>query len=1059
MSSGAKTSLSLQKNHPKVIKPGKFSLSSTLNPSVPKSQLINNDNLNSLIDEDENEEIRIRIRNEDIFDNIMDKILNVPIEQALEGPLKQLFNCSFCIFWIDNQNDMTLFSPSRNVTVGLSNSVVGYTRLTRSVIQIQNQQQCPPNFIIDSSIDVPENSKHIFFPISSSDIVYGVIQIIRTPDMPAFSEIDLDSVKFVMNKFSLIGNCVFNTSHLCDMSLSFFRKKSEPSLCFLKIIEKYFQCKSAELWKYDLSNSYYFYDRQTNQLDQIDSSDFGIVGLSLTKSLVINERMASTHSSFNTTFDGNIDGPILAVPYEKNKQETFCLVLRGRSRSFSIYDEREVMSIMPFIVRAASNNSSNGEDIVSMLTSLLDTSSKLVSCLNFPQLIDVILKQSTQLFECEKAVILLSDKKKEFFTRGSDFVYEGELNSDAKISIGKGVASSCFKEKKILNIVNPKSDNDFCNEVDCCVPDLDPLMLLAAPILDLQDEAVGVLLLYNKHSAAKFSETDENLAASFNVFVGIALENAKHYRVCYEFSNSLIKFFDEKSSDKEALFDAKKHLSDLMEKALDVAFCDRITLFVRESIDEFIPIINVGCESNFGSLYAEEAADKKSPLLLNSEKLNSNNNLNNDTKDRSFIRMNNRSKTKLISGFFSENQTTNYKSKNDSDENLYLYPILNDQLFVVAVIEYHFFNGRSDNEITFFNSFGSLCELSFSHINLPQMKLLGYNDLDIDELIDESERLSFKTPLKLQLEEDRSSSLSSLNFDVDKFDEMELFKVVFSWFEKFNFIENFEISSTQLFNFLKGVREMHRKVHPISWKKAVDSFQFVSFLIQEGKIENICSKEQIFAMILCSICGGAMLEKSTFSKDIDSLLNRYCGCSEIEKCFNFISVLSSGESDLLRKLNSSQSKPILETVVDLILSLDMSHHFTILNEFMSLLNSGELNLEKLPHHKFLLMKIIVKCGDLCSLARPFETAKKSFDYIGNDFYRKGEIERASGVVFESSGSKRDEINKNESLKGFLKSVALPLFQALSKQFSLLSIISQQVSDNITKYEKLLRSKK
>lgn len=1055
MSSGAKTSLSLQKNQPKVIKPSKFGLSSTWNQNIPKSQIINDDNLNSIIDEDENDEIGIRLRNEDIFDNIMDKILNVPIEQALEGPLKHLFNCSICIFWIDIPNDMVLYSPSRDITVNISNSIVGLTRLTRSVIQIQNQQQCPPNFISDASLGIPENSKHIFFPVSSSDTVHGVIQIIRTPDMPSFSDTDLDSVTFVMNKFSLIGNYIFDTSHFCDISLSFFQKKREPSLQILDVIENYFQCKSAELWRYDANDSYFIFDRQTNQLNPIESTEYGIIGQCLTKCSVINERMASGHPSYNSVFDGSHDGPILVVPYEKNKREIWCLALRGRSRSFNVYDEREVMSIMPFIVRAAVNSSSSGENIVSVLTSLLDSASKLVSRLNFAELIDAIQKYIIELIECEKAVVLLADKKKEFFTRGSDFIYVGELQSDAKIPIGKGIASTCFKEKRICNVVNPKNEADFSKEVDCCVPDLDPSTMLAVPLLDLHDEAVGVLLLYNKDSASKFTETDENIAASFNVFAGIAIENARQYRVCYDFANSLIQFADDslvnlKSEVKsEVHSDSKNFISNLMEKALEVTFCDRITLFVKKSIDEYIPIINVGCESSFGSIYACEAAEKKSPLFLNNEKLNSKSS-NNDTKDRSSIRMNNRPQSNLVSGFFSQNQSTNYKFKNDDNESLYVYPIKNGQQTVVGVIEYHFFNGRSENELNFFNSFGSLLELSFSRLELPQVKSLGYAEVGVDEVIDESERLTYKTPFKLQLEDGESSSLS---FDVENYDEIDLFKVIFRCFETLELNESFDITNEKLFHFLTRVRILHSKVNPISWRRAVDSTQFVTFLVKEGRIDKLCSKEQIFAILICSICGSQRFVNPTFSVYDDQLLNQNCDYSKIDMCANFLRVLCADESNLLSKFSSSQSKDILETIINLILSLDMSLHFTILNDFMSLLKSGEFDIEKSPIHKLLLMKIVVKCADLSPLARPFDTAEKSFDYIADEFFRKGEIERANGVVFESAGSKRTEINREKSLPGFLKSVALPLFVALAKKIESLSFISQKVGDNVAKYLK------
>lgn len=1066
MSSGAKSSLSLQKNQPKVVKPSKFNLSSTWSQSTPKTQLLNSENLNSQIDEDENDEIRLRLRNEDIFDSIMDKVFTVPIEQALEGPLKTLFSCSMCIFWIDNPNDMILYSPSRNISVGLTNSLVGYTRLTRSVIQIQNQQQCPPNFIINTSLSIPENSKHIFFPVSSSDIVYGVIQLIRNPDMPVFSDIDLDSVTFVMNKFSLVGNYIFNTTRLCDISLSYFQRKGQSTPHILDTIENYFQCKSAELWKYEPNVGYFFFDRQTDSMEQIDSSEIGIIGQSLSKSCIINERMASNHPSYTAPFDDSIDGPILVVPYEKNKREIWSLALRGRSRSFNVYDEREVKSLMTFIVRAAVNGSSVGEGLVSKLSSLLEMAKKMAFLLNFSELIECIQNQCIQLFECEKAVILLSDKKKEFFTRGSDFVYLGELQSDRKIPMIEGISIECFRNRKILNVVDPKSDEKFCAEVDCCMSDLEPSMLLAVPLLDLHDESAGVLLLYNKISGPKFTETDEKLAMLFNVFAGIAIQNAKQYKLCNDFSLSLIQFVDNSIDDKN---DVKTVISGFMEKAIDVTFCDRITLFVRKTIDEFVPFINAGKESKLGSVFANEAAHKNSPLFVNADRINSKSSKNKKhggdddgcANDRSNVTMNNKAATCLISGLFDQKQSANYQFKNDlSNENLYDFPIVDDQLFVVGVIEYHFFNGRSDSELNFFNAFGSLCEFCFSQIShrSPDLSRLGYGDIDIAELIDDGDRLSQKIPAKLQFECGKSSPLFSVNFDVDDFDEFDLIKIVFSIFAKFGLNESFEISNEQLFHFLRGIREKYKKVPFKNWRHSIDVFQFVSCQIIDGKLDKIFTKEQVLALLIASLCHDATgdyfeNEIMNFSMEDDYLLSRNCGYSEVANLLNSISVLSSEKSNILMSVDSARSKQILETVVDLILSTNMSLHFTILNKFLNLLNSGELNVDDNEQHKLFLMKIVIKCGDLCSIVRPFEIAKKRFGFIADDFYRCGEIERAIGVVFKSSEMKREEVKKDESLVGFMKSVALPLFQALSKQIDSLSVYVEKINENIRKCEK------
>lgn len=1056
MSFGNKTSLSLQKGQPKVIKPGNFGISSTWNPNAPKLKTNPNGNFNNFFCNDDDDEIGLRFRNEDIFDEIMDKMLNVPIEQAFEGPLQRLFNCALCIFWIDNPNDMTLYSPSRKVTVSISNSIVGYARLTRSIFQIENQSQCPPNFIINSSIGIQENCKHIFFPISSVGVIYGVIQIIRNPDMPAFSVTDLDSITFIMKKFSLIGNCIFNTSHLCDMSLQFFQKKKQPTLRVLDIIENYFQCKSAELWKYESNDSSYFlFDRQTNTLNQIENNEFGIIGQSLSKSYMINEKNASENSSFYPPFDGNIEGPILVVPYEKTKREIWCLALRGRNRSFNVYDEREVMSLMPFIVRCAMNCSSMDEDTTGFLTSLLEAASKMMCCLNSSQLFDLILRQSIQLIDCEKAVILLSDENKESFIRPP--------SNGNRLPIDKGLSGLCFKEKKILNIVNPKSDKNFCEEVDCPCPELDPAMALLVPLLSLHDEAAGVLTLYNKNAADKFSENDEKVAKAFAVFAGIAIENANYYRQLSDFQATLVQAADDllgaarSSQDGGMREHVKEVLSKLTEKALDVTFCDRITLFTKSESDEFSPLINVGSESCYGTLYMREAVDSKAPLFVSSDRLPSKSSRAEKyrCRDRSSVRMNGRAARALVSGILAQKQPPNFKG-NDGDEVMYEVPIMDDQLSIVGVVEYSFNNGRSEFEFDFFREFSSFCGMCLSAADFS-------GRFDIDVLFESDEFTSQKVPLKLQFDNRKSSSLFLLQFDAEKSSELELFKVVFSVFSKFELNEAFEIPNSQLFFFLKGIREKHNKVPFFNWRHAVDSLQFAAYMIINGNLDRLLSKENMLSLFVAVICQNAghdnfEKETGTFSIEYEELLNRFCGFFEIEHSINSISVLTKSDSNIFVNINASQVKSIWDQIIELILSTDMSLHFTILNEFVSKTSTGEFDAVDSPLNKLLLMKILVKCADFCVFARPFDCADKFYGFLAEEFFRKGQIEKVEGLVFAAGKKARDEIDRSAATIGFLRSVALPLFQALTRQVKQLSLLADQVSENIDKYVKSMLTK-
>ncbi|OHT06739.1 hypothetical protein TRFO_05406 [Tritrichomonas foetus] len=1083
--SGAKTSFSLQKSIPRVVKPGTVAMNSTWNPNVPKSRTLTRGNSENCIDVNE-DETKIRLRNEDIFDSIMANILNVPLQQALEGPFQLLFNSPTCILWIDIPSNNTLYSPTHDITVSVSDSIVGYARLTRSVMQISNQKNCPPNFVCDSQI-APENSQHLLIPLSSAGIVRGVIQIIRPPNYVAFSPTDLKTVAFVMKKFSLIGNSLFNSEPLCEIALDFFQKTkltTDP----LFYIEHFFQCRTCELWKYDsTTDQYSLFDRQTNNMVPIHSVEFGIVGFALSKCCVVNERMASSHSSFCVPFDGNIDGPILVVPFEKSRKEIWAVAMRGRNRTFNIYDEREVTAILPFLSRAAGGDSSAGATLTAMLTTLLDIASRLTSALSINELIDLIQEQSSKLVECEKSNLLLIDRRSEFFITSLE---NKELR---RTSIDLGIAGRCFKEKKILNIIDPKNDPHFNQEIDGC-PDVDPVVLLAVPFLNLHDEVTGILMLYNKLSGDKFSDNDEKVLTIFNVFSGIAFDNAQYYHSTFQLSNNFLDYIDNKefniipnhesnrNSNRESSSNMnqiegeesiKSAINHLLTKALSITYCDRITFFTRESNDSFSIYTNVGNDSYYGSFFASEAAENCEPLLLNSDGIQSRYNEPHkkdsamtrlspalkSSRNRSLSEMNNLSISNLVSGLFTDRNET-LVTGNRQEEMVYSVPIINSQLSCVGVVEFHFYNERSADDLAYLRAITSLVGTNIERLHLSELAVFGCGELEMREWITNDEKNTKKIPKKLVLEEDQIKVMYKLQFNVDAWDGIGLFKHVFATFTKFGLFEAFDFTAGQLFNFLKGIRDKYKNVPFNNWRHAIDTFQMVGYHVTHGRLDRILNKNELLALFLAAICHDA--GHDWFEKYIEArnetqiaLLSRYSSFYESEHCLNAISVLSSDECNLFGGVSVTVSRPVYNLIIELILSTDMSRHFVIESEFTSLVSSNELDVEENTSHKNLLMKVVLKSADLCSVSRPYDVAKKSLEYVAEEFYRFGDIDKAEGICFTSPDPRRENIDKKASLVGFMNSVALPLFSALGKAYKTLNVPAEQIARNLTTYQKRL----
>ena len=128
----------------------------------------------------------------------------------------------------------------------------------------------------------------------------------------------------------------------------------------------------------------------------------------------------------------------------------------------------------------------------------------------------------------------------------------------------------------------------------------------------------------------------------------------------------------------------------------------------------------------------------------------------------------------------------------------------------------------------------------------------------------------------------------------------------------------------------------------------------------------------------------------------------------------------------------------------------MSHHFHILDEISSLTLNKEFNAHENSQHKLLLMKIIIKCSDFSSLARPYKVAKKSLPYIADEFFRQGDISKIEEIVYTTDEHIRENINKKESILPFMEKVVLPLFKVLSDTCNMESLYDQ-LNNNIRLY--------
>jgi hypothetical protein len=103
-----------------------------------------------------------------------------------------------------------------------------------------------------------------------------------------------------------------------------------------------------------------------------------------------------------------------------------------------------------------------------------------------------------------------------------------------------------------------------------------------------------------------------------------------------------------------------------------------------------------------------------------------------------------------------------------------------------------------------------------------------------------------------------------------------------------------------------------------------------------------------------------------------------------------------------------------------------SPSFTILEEAKQF----RRNWVKSEEGRSAMMQLLIKAAYLSNVARSFELADRWSEDLCEEFFRQGELEKASGMEYSSPMNDREHLDKVKSQIGFLETVCLPLFEEI-----------------------------
>lgn len=975
-----------------------------------------------------------RLNNEDYFDSMMSRSNVLPLHEAFQPVLTEMFKVERTILWEERSDSNDFFSQELNSSVHSTNTVITNVVQSKSPISISNLQ----NYEIMTYFKTEMGTSQLFFPLYlNNGSVIAIVQMTRDRNEPKFDEDDENRARFITRKFAIYGATSFAQPRTITVAseISHFGDIHRTVYSISKCLQVNFICEKIDYWFFhEKSNTFARYDK-TNGFKTVYKCSSGIIGQALRMKKSIREATLRQHPNYLATIDGDPEKPILIGTYEFANR-VWSIGLRGNHNglTYSGEDEKHLMTLMPFIARslAFSGGYAQGppipiEQLEDKIMNTLDSAAVFTSCLDISLLVKQIQERVTMIVNAEICRILLVDEEHNQFIRD----FELNITQHKRSPLNNGIAGYCYSTRNTYRCSNLAKDMRFNSKTDA--GDLkDPKSLLAVPIMNDARNVIAIAIVLNKKNLEEFLDVDEEKLTSIAPFIGSAIQNAKTFETAAYVTNNMKKCI-RTSIGIVQLSSAQKIIQSILERAQEVIAASRATFFlIHQSDNSIFEFVNVGEPNPHGTEFVEKAILEKETTIFCS--------------DRSKLSKSNKEAIDSMSRV--------YSPRGDGltvSSFVCCSPLLNPNQTVIGAMEFGCSSKGTQEEINLLESFASIAALSVEISQLKELAEIGEEHYELKSFINEADRDTYQTPDLLMVEDEAFEP----EYDVYKCDDLGLIKIVFAAFDKFDLKYEYQITNQTLFMFITDISKSYKDVPYHNWKHAVDTMHFVIIILTESSLDHYFTKFEILALIVAALCHDAghddfIRDRHDHVELARSILSENQSVMETHHCNEAINVLSKDECNLFKYFEQPQFKKMWKTIIKLILSTDMAKHMSFYNQYSKLITTNDFHIED-KHHRLLLMQMVLKCADINRASREFEIADAISDDLASEFFQQGELELAEGMTYHVQID-RAHIDKEKSKLGFFNFVVLNTFKLISKSYSQLEKFALAVNNNIIKWK-------
>ncbi|OHT14327.1 GAF domain containing protein [Tritrichomonas foetus] len=899
----------------------------------------------------------------------------------VERACKSIFLCRTCLFWMNIESAEILMNYSMLMKVPHGKGIIGTCCTDKREIVAPNPMCFP---LYDEEIDLPfceEAEIIVVEPIRFNNRILGTVLLVDKvhPSGATYSywpQSELFLLRFFVEhlakSFATMNNSTRKTAKLYRILGSYISRQSDFAK-LLSIIKTslvdLINCESVTVFFKESQRSVYYYEQVGNRFVRrnVELEKAGIVTNVFLEKKGFNWPVASSDNKFNTALDGQYaNRPAIAMPLLQGKENELigAIICRGKKDSSPCFmdDDYQWFTMISavaspclqsgMVYRKKLNELRLALQAQDRLAMLLQTAESLSRETSIDHTITQIMNNAKELTGADRVSMFVVDETE---THLISKVAQGTKNA-IMIPINAGIAGSVATTGEVINIPDVYEDPRFNANVDKKTGYVTKSMV-TIPVKDQKGKIIAVAQLMNKLSGEPFSDSDVELTKAMCVFSGIALANSR----VIEMAVASTKRFEAMMETSLLLMHGNSLSSvihHIMSSTRDLMNADRNSLFlmnkqtskVQTHVTEGGSDVKIEVEEGKGvvGFIAKHGVVVNIPDAYKDNRFHSGVDLATGYRTRSIL---------------------GCPIRGADNEVIGVVEMINKDMLINGGI----FTKEDEQLVTAFSSFAGIAfEKHRIEQNQPKVAI------ELSSMVTAEENNNCEPPFRICLTKEKLERLISNYFDITKLYPVETVCVVASFFYSLDLTTTFRITNSKLIRFLLAVYESCNDKILHTWNKAVESVQFMYFLIKKIELDYDIPKLDQLVLLICALCH----DIDHFEQDMGGIegpfqiLYRNRPIMEMHHCEEIVTIINESEQNIFENISPEDATQMWLKIYDLILATNPSTFYMNMTRLGTLVRPNFIfKFQNKSHRTFLYKAMVIAC-DLCRTVNSFELCKE-----------------------------------------------------------------------------------